>query len=337
MIETKRLTKTFQRYKKEEGLKGSIKGLFHREYITKTAVSDFDLSIASGEFVGLIGPNGAGKTTLVKMLTGIIAPSSGEISVLGHYPNKLEHDLKRQYAVVMGQKSQLFFELSASDTFLLFKELYGIDDQEFITNRDYFVKLFQVEDLLDVQVRTLSLGERMKMELIVALLHNPKVLFLDEPTIGLDAVAQKQIRKFLKEVNETKGTTILLTSHYMEDIKSLCKRCIVINHGQKIYDGDTQGLFLQYQTHKKITLSFEHETSAKLPDSCIILEENPYKISFMAPKELSNNVLRDILASYSINDITIEEDDIGNIVERIYSQEGGAASEKISGSHEDHL
>lgn len=323
VIETLNLTKSYKRYKKEPGLKGSVKGLFKREYLTKSAVSNFNLTIHEGEFVGLIGPNGAGKTTLVKMLTGIIAPTSGEISVLGYYPNKLENALKKQYAVVMGQKSQLFFELSAADTFLLFKELYGITDDEYNKTLNYFIELFEVADIMDVQVRTLSLGERMKMELIAALLHNPKILFLDEPTIGLDAVAQKQIRKFLKEVNETKGTTIVLTSHYMEDIKSLCKRCVVINGGIKLYDGDTDGLFLNYQTHKKITISFEHDVSCILPKECLILEESPYKVSFMIKKELSREILKDLLMNYEFIDISIEEEDIGNVVERIYCGKSG--------------
>jgi ABC-2 type transport system ATP-binding protein len=259
------------------------------------------------------------------MLTGIIAPTSGEISVAGYYPNKLENGFKKQYAVVMGQKSQLFFELTASDTFLLFKELYHIPEEEYQKNLDYFIQLFQVKDILDVQVRTLSLGERMKLELIVALLHNPKILFLDEPTIGLDAVAQKQIRRFLKEVNETRGTTILLTSHYMEDIKSLCRRCIVINGGTKLYDGDTDTLFLHYQTHKKITLSLEQE-KVSLPEYDItVLEESPYKLSLLIKKEQSQELLKDILSQYNLNDITIEEEDIGTVVERIYSDKGEIA------------
>lgn len=323
VIETNKLTKTYQRFTKEPGLKGSIKSLFKREYVTKTAVSDFELMVEAGEFIGLIGPNGAGKTTLVKMLTGIIAPTSGELSVVGHYPNKLENSFKKQYAVVMGQKSQLFFELSAADTFLLFKELYHIPEEEFQKNLDYFIKLFGVSELLDVQVRTLSLGERMKLELIVALLHNPKVLFLDEPTIGLDAVAQKQIRKFLKEVNETRGTTIILTSHYMEDIKSLCKRCVVVNGGVKLYDGDTDTLFSKYQTHKKITVSFENEEFCKLNHDYTILEEVPYKLSLLIRKEHSQELLKELFSNYELNDISIEEEDIGNVVERIYSDKGG--------------
>lgn len=265
IIETTNLTKTYKLFEKEPGLRGGVKSLFNRKFTYKTALSNFILEVNEGEFVGLIGPNGAGKTTLVKILTGIIAPTSGNISVLGYYPNKLENTFKKQYAVVMGQKSQLFFELSAGDTFLLFKELYGIPTEEYQQNLDYFVKLFNVEKLLNVQVRTLSLGERMKMELIVALLHNPKILFLDEPTIGLDAIAQRQMRTFLKSVNETRGTTIILTSHYMEDIKSLCKRCVVVNNGEKIYDGSTDALFEKYRTHKKITLSFAEETDFVLP------------------------------------------------------------------------
>jgi ABC-2 type transport system ATP-binding protein len=246
IIETKHLTKTYRRFEKEPGLAGSVKALFKREYTDKTAVRDFDLAVGQGEFVGLIGPNGAGKTTLVKMLTGIIAPTSGEISVLGHYPNKLENAFKMRYALVMGQKSQLFFELPPNDPFRLFKELYAIPEAVYVRNVKYFTELFGVEEYLNVQVRTLSLGERMKMELIAALLHNPGVLFLDEPTIGLDAAAQRQMRLFLKEVNAVNGTTIILTSHYMEDVLKLCPRVVVVNGGEKIYDGDTDKLFDAY-------------------------------------------------------------------------------------------
>ena len=254
LIETRQLSKSFRRFEKAPGLMGSVKSLFHRRYTEKRAVSDFDLAVEAGEFVGLIGANGAGKTTLIKMLTGIIAPSGGRLSVLGHVPNRLENAFKRQYAVVMGQKSQLFFELTAADTFLLFKQLYEIPDAEYKRNVDYFVDLFGVSGLVNVQVRTLSLGERMKMELIVALLHNPAVLFLDEPTLGLDAVAQRQMRGFLRSVNRDKGTTILLTSHYMEDIMRLCPRCVVISHGSKLYDGPLDTLIHIYQHHNKVTV-----------------------------------------------------------------------------------
>jgi ABC-2 type transport system ATP-binding protein len=322
IIQTKNLTKTYTRFEKEEGLKGSFKSLFKRKYVIKTAVSDFDVEIDSGEFVGLIGPNGAGKTTLMKMLTGIISPSSGSVSVLRYTPNELKNAYKKQFAIVMGQKSQLFQDLSAADTFLLFKEIYGISEEDYRKNLKYFIDLFSVSEYLNVQVRTLSLGERMKMELIAALLHSPKILFLDEPTIGLDAVAQKQIRGFLREVNRDKGTTILLTSHYMDDIKSLCKRCIVINSGSKIYDGNLDMLFDRYQTHKLITATFDEATSYRPPLDVQIIEENPFKLSFMANRKDVRCILNSIMNECEISDISIEEEDIGNVVERIYGDKG---------------
>ena len=322
IIKTVGLTKNFKRFKKQAGMLGSIKGLIRREYEEKQAVGNLDLTIREGEFVGLIGPNGAGKTTLVKMLTGIIAPTCGSVSVLGYYPNNLEHEYKQQYSVVMGQKSQLFFELTVEDTLRLFKEIYGLPEEEYQSSKDYFVKLFQVQDLMNVQVRTLSLGERMKMELIAALLHNPKIIFLDEPTIGLDAVASKKIRGFLAEINERRGTTIILTSHYMEDIKALCKRSIVINHGCKIYDGDTEKLFERFQKFKKITFTFSEPTLLpNLEFEARILEQTPYKKVIMVPKENAAGLLRELMNLLPA-DITVEEEEIGTIVERIY-REGG--------------
>ena len=318
IIQTENLTKKYKRYKKQEGMIGSIKGLFHREYEEKIAVDAFDMTIDKGEFVGLIGPNGAGKTTLVKMLTGIIAPTEGAIQVLEYYPNKLEKAYKQQYAVVMGQKSQLFFELTTEDTLKLFQQIYSIPEEQYQKNKNFFVDLFQVKDLMNVQVRNLSLGERMKMELIVALLHNPKILFLDEPTIGLDAVASRQIRTFLKDVNETRGTTILLTSHYMEDIKVLCKRSIVVNHGRKLYDGDTDVLFEKYQKSKKMTIYFESNADPDIPEHCIILEKTNDKLVLQIPKEKTEKVLEFYIGHYAIRDIGIEEEEIGSVVERIY-------------------
>lgn len=322
VIEAEDLTKVYRRYIKPEGIKGSLKGLFRREYEEKAAVSHVDLCVEEGEFVGMIGRNGAGKTTLVKMLTGIIAPTNGSIRVLGYYPNKLEKRFRQQYALVMGQKSQLFFELTAGDTLHLFKEMYHLSEKEYEKNRDYFIELFGIKDLMDVQVRTLSLGERMKMELLAALLHNPKILFLDEPTIGLDAVAGMQIRKYLKEVNQERKTTILLTSHYMEDIKSLCGRSVVINHGIKVYDGSTEQLFERYQNNKKITLVFDSLTEIKIPEAfagkCRILDDNGYKKVYEVPKEDSGGIL-EYFMRYKPRDISLDEEEIGKVVERIYS------------------
>ncbi len=329
VIETENLIKTYKRYKKKEGIRGSIQGLFHREYEEKNAVNSVSLQIAEGDFLGLIGPNGAGKTTLIKMLTGIIAPTSGRIEVLGFYPNDLKNEFKMQYAVVMGQKSQLFFELTASDTLRMFKEIYEIPEEEYQRRKKYFTELFQVEELMNMQVRTLSLGERMKMELIAALLHNPRILFLDEPTIGLDAVASRQIRSFLERVNQERGTTILLTSHYMEDIKMLCGRSIVINHGNKIYDGNTEELFERYQRNKKITATFEHAPGRDFEkrageafrgQAVTVLENTPYKKVWRVAKENANHVLQEIMRQEPA-DISVEEEEIGVIVERIYREE----------------
>ena len=323
IITTTNLIKTYNSFKKEEGLRGSFKSLFNREKIVRTAINDFNLKIEEGEFVGLIGPNGAGKTTLMKMLTGIISPTAGTISVLGYVPNELKNEYKKQFAIVMGQKSQLFQDISAADSFILLKEIYDIPETEYRKNLDYFIELFSIKEYLNVQVRTLSLGQRMKMELIASLLHNPKILFLDEPTIGLDAVAQKQVRGFLSKVNSELGTTILLTSHYMEDIKSLCKRCVVVNGGNKIYDGSLEAMFDSYQTHKVITVTFEEETYFKPHFEIQTIEANPYKLSFKAHRKDVRSILNSIMNECEISDISIEEEEIGSVVEQIYSAKAG--------------
>ena len=322
IISTVGLVKKYRRYKKKEGIRGSITSLWKREYEEKIAVNKVNLSVEEGEFIGLIGPNGAGKTTLIKMLTGIIPQTEGTVDVLGYYPNDLKNEFKKQYAVVMGQKSQLFFELTANDTLRLFKEIYEIPEKDFQKNKNYFVELFGVRELMDVQVRTLSLGERMKMELMVAMLHNPKILFLDEPTIGLDAVASKQIRRFLRRINEEKGTTIILTSHYMEDIKALCKRTVVINHGIKIYDGTTDELFERYQKNKRVIVTFEApaEDIRLETQNAALVQSDPYKKVYEVAKDDARNLLAELM-EHKPKDIAVEEEEIGAIVERIY-QEG---------------
>ena len=325
VIKTEELNKVYTRFKKEEGLKGSIKSLFRREFIEKKAVCDFQLEIDEGEFVGLIGPNGAGKTTLMKMLTGIISPSSGRISVLGYVPNELKNAYKKQFAIVMGQKSQLFQDLSAADTFLLLKEIYDIPETGYRKSLDYLTELFAVQEYLNVQVRTLSLGERMKMELIAALLHGPKILFLDEPTIGLDAVAQKQIRGFLREVNRDRGTTILLTSHYMADVVALCERIIIIHHGQLKYDGPISALSRRIAPFKRI--------GVKLGDPCPCdlsqygtpvsngSEEHEGQMSYVqVPAADVAKITARMLADLPIHDLTIEDPPIESVIERAFQE-----------------
>jgi ABC-2 type transport system ATP-binding protein len=237
MIEVENLTRVFRTYKKQPGFWGGVKGLFHREFEETRAADNVSFSIREGELVGFLGPNGAGKTTTLKMLSGLIYPTSGQARVAGFDPTKRENEYRRLFALVLGQKNQLWWDLPAIESFYLLRAIYGLEQKAFKATLDELVTLLGVEPKLNVMVRELSLGERMKMELIAALLHRPRVLFLDEPTIGLDVVSQKAVREFLLDYNRRYKTTILLTSHYMADISSLCERVIVIDHGKKIYDG----------------------------------------------------------------------------------------------------
>lgn len=237
MIEVENLTRVFRIYKKPPGFWAGVRGLFHREFEELAAAKDISFSIREGEFVGFLGPNGAGKTTTLKMLAGLIHPTSGKARVAGFEPGKRESDYRRIFALVLGQKNQLWWDLPAQESFLLLRHIYSIPAQRFQETLDELVDLLGVREKLRTMVRELSLGERMKMELIAALLHRPKVLFLDEPTIGLDVVSQRAVRTFLRDYNRKYRTTILLTSHYMADIQELCDRVIVIDKGRKIYDG----------------------------------------------------------------------------------------------------
>jgi len=237
MIEVENLTRVFRTYKKPPGFWAGVRGLFHREFEELAAAKDITFSIAEGEFVGFLGPNGAGKTTTLKMLAGLIYPTSGNARVAGFDPSRRENAYRRLFALVLGQKNQLWWDLPAQESFLLLRHIYSLPAGQYQSTLDELVDLLGVRHKLGTMVRELSLGERMKMELIAALLHRPKVLFLDEPTIGLDVVSQKAVRGFLREYNRKYKTTILLTSHYMADIQELCERVIVIDKGRKIYDG----------------------------------------------------------------------------------------------------
>ena len=237
MIEVENLTRIFRTYRKQPGFWGGVKGLFNRTYDETAAAKDITFSIEAGEFVGFLGPNGAGKTTTLKMLSGLIFPSSGRARVAGFDPTKRENAYRRIFALVLGQKNQLWWDLPAIESFSLLRAIYGLQAADYRRTLDDLVAMLGVADKLNVMVRELSLGERMKMELIAALIHRPRVLFLDEPTIGLDIVSQRAVRMFLRDFNRRHGVTIMLTSHYMADIKELCERVIVIDKGRKIYDG----------------------------------------------------------------------------------------------------
>ncbi|EQC45604.1 ATP-binding cassette domain-containing protein [Bacteriovorax sp. Seq25_V] len=250
MIRTKELTKTFKSYKKQPGIKGAFGAFFKRDEISKNAVDSFDLEVNQGEVIGLLGPNGAGKTTLMKMLTGIIVPSSGEIEIAGHVPWKREKEFRKKIALVMGQKSQLWWDIPSLDSFKLLQKYYEIPDKRFNEKINMMGELLHVKDLFHVHVRKLSLGERMKLELMASLLHDPEVLFLDEPTIGLDLIAQENIRNFIKEYHELNKLTVVLTSHYMADVQALCPHLVLIAGGKKTYDGPISK-FEKILGHKK--------------------------------------------------------------------------------------
>ncbi|MBT4277393.1 ATP-binding cassette domain-containing protein [Candidatus Falkowbacteria bacterium] len=321
IIEVKNLTKTYDYFKKEPGLKNSFKNLFKRKKLFKKAVDDISFDINEGEIVGFLGPNGAGKTTTLKMLSGILTPNKGEIKVLDYNPEKREAEYQRQFALVMGQKNQLWWDLPPMESFLLNKEIYGVSKQEFTENLDELVKALKIEDIIDKQVRKLSLGERMKSELVASLLHSPKVLFLDEPTIGLDVIAQKNIRDFLKKYNQKRKTTILLTSHYMEDIVALCDRLIIINEGKIIYNGSINDLMKKYAPNKMITVFFEKEISAnelKKLDKVYKIED--CKVLFKVSREEVKNFATKILSSdLPVKDIEISEVDVDSIIRNVFT------------------
>ena len=322
VIEVKNLCKTYEYVEKKPGLKNSFLNLFRAEKKRKEAVKDISLKIEEGELIGFLGPNGAGKTTTLKMLSGILTPTSGQVSVLGYEPIKRQKEYQMQFAFVMGQKMQLWWDLPAMESFLLNKKIYEVSDEDFEKNLNEMIKLLDVGEIINKQVRQLSLGERMKCELIAALLHNPKVLFLDEPTIGLDVVAQKKIRDFIKKYNKERKTTIILTSHYMEDIAQLCQRIVIIDFGKIIYDGQLEDLISKYATSKKITIYFEQEISRRqVEEFGKVVEFEPTKVCFEVPRSEVKNVTGKILASdFEVGDLEIDEEDIENIIRHIFTK-----------------
>jgi ABC-2 type transport system ATP-binding protein len=263
MIEVKNLSKKFKSYKKEAGILGSIKSIFNRTYETKYAVRGFDLKIEANQIIGLLGPNGAGKTTLMKMMTGIIIPSEGEITINSYHPYDRKKEFRKKMALVMGQKSQLWWDIPAMDSFILLQKYYEISDIDFNKKIKDMSQLLNVAHLLHIHVRKLSLGERMKLELMASLLHSPDVLFLDEPTIGLDLIAQENIRKFIKRYATENEVTIIITSHYMADVQELCERLVLIFDGRKGFDGSVEEFENLLGTNKSVTFSFEESIDPK--------------------------------------------------------------------------
>lgn len=319
VIHVKNLRKTFTHYKKEPGLLGAFKGLFKREEIPIHAVNNISFEIHEGEFVGFVGPNGAGKTTTLKMLSGILYPTSGEVHVLGYKPFERKAEFQKKFSLVMGQKNQLWWDLPARETFELNQAIYEIPHETYEKNLDELSSLLNIQHLLDVQVRKLSLGERMKCELVAALLHDPKILFLDEPTIGLDVVSQQAMRDFLREYNRKKKATIILTSHYMEDIKRLCERVMIIDHGHLIYDGNYKELTERFADTKTIEMMFSEEiVKERLRPFGDITDYRGYSARLVVPRNDVTRITTELLQKFPIDDISIHEETMEEIVSEIF-------------------
>lgn len=319
-ITVRGLSKTFELTKKSEGFWASVKSLFSSQKQYLEAVKRISFDINRGEVVGFLGPNGAGKTTTLKMLAGILFPTGGEAKILGYRPWDHQEEFKRQISMVMGQKSQLWWDLPAIESFLLNRDIYEIPEKKFRRNLDYLSDILGIGDFLEVPVRKLSLGQRMKCELIASLLHDPKIIFLDEPTIGLDVNSQKAVRNFIREYNQTKKATIILTSHYMEDIRELCPRVIIINKGEKIYDNSYAGLVKKYAQEKQIEVFFEKKVYKKdLLKYAKILEYEKQRVLFSSPRDNVKSVLAKLVRDLPIDDIDVKEKQAADIIAEIFA------------------
>lgn len=320
LIEIQGLRKSYRVYQKKEGLVASLRGLFHREYNEIEAVRGIDLKVEKGEFVAFLGPNGAGKTTTLKLLSGVISPTSGEATVMGHVPWLRENAYRRQFALVMGQKNQLWWDLPAQESFRLHQQIYNIEAKDFERTLRNITELLGVTKLLAQPVRELSLGERMKMELIAALLHTPKVLFLDEPTIGLDVVAQHAIQEFLKEYQERNETTILLTSHYMKDVAALCQRVVIIANGMIHYDGSLGGIVDRFSGSKVVTLQFATDM---VPDDLErygeVLKLEVPRVKLRVERQVVAKMLAAVLDQCSIEDVSVEDPPLEEVIAQFFS------------------
>ena len=322
IIEIENLTKTYTVYQKQEGLSAAIRGLWHRKYREVQAVRSIDLRVEQGEFVAFLGPNGAGKTTTLKLLSGVIYPTSGTARVMGHVPWKRENEYRRRFALVMGQKNQLWWDLPAQESFRLHQQIYRIDPSDFQRTLDELSDLLSVQELLGRPVRELSLGERMKMELIAALLHSPEVLFLDEPTIGLDVVAQHKIQQFLRYYQEERRITILLTSHYMKDVAALCRRVVIINDGVVTLDGSLDEIMDSFSSSKILRLQLADGQSADGLERFATVDSITLpKVTLRCDRNEVTGMLAKILQQYRVDDIAVEDPPLEEVIAKLYEDD----------------
>jgi ABC-2 type transport system ATP-binding protein len=321
-IVAEHLTKIYRVQKKPPGLLASVRAVFQRDYTEVRAVDDVNVSVRRGELVGFLGPNGAGKTTTLKMMAGLLEPTHGKVRVLGHEPFKRERPFQRRFALILGQKNQLWWDLPASESFLLNKEIYGVSDAAYKRTLDNLADLLDLGPLLDIQVRKLSLGERMKCELAAALLHQPDVLFLDEPTIGLDVVMQQKIREFIGVYQREHQATILLTSHYMDDVKALCERVVVIDHGKVIFDGALRELARRFGDDRLLTLDLDAAiTRVQAASYGAVTAWEPTKVSLRVPREAVSETAARLLAQLQVRDLSIQEPDVEDVIRSLFSGE----------------
>jgi ABC-2 type transport system ATP-binding protein len=332
VIEVRELTKTFRTYRKEEGLLGAVRGLVHRRHTETKAADRVSFTVGEGEFVGFLGPNGAGKTTVLKMLSGLLQPTSGQARVLGFDPSRRPTALKKRFSLLMGQKNALWWDLPARESLELNRAIYGIDQGEFQSTVDELTDLLDVRDKLGVMVRELSLGERMKMELIAALLHRPKVLFLDEPTIGLDVMSQKKVREFLREYNRRHKVVTLLTSHYMQDIEELCERVILIDHGRIFFDGSLSEVVGRFTSTKVIGADFSTPLPEGFQAPGTVLEREPHRIKVEVSRAEVPSACSALLSAAPVADLSVEEVPIEEVIRRVFGNHQDVQKQTISNS-----
>ena len=328
IIDVQKLCRTYKVYRKSEGFMSSVRGLFHREHREVHAVRNVSFQIEEGEMIAFLGPNGAGKTTTLKLLSGLIVPTSGTATVMGHVPWKRENAYRRRFSLVTGQKEQLWWDLPAQESFRLHKEIYRVSEADYRQRIDELTSLMDVRDLICQPVRELSLGERMRMELIAALLHRPDVLFLDEPTIGLDVISQRNLQKFLRSYQAEQRITVILTSHYMKDVEALCDRAVVINRGCVIHDGPVSGIGDRFSQYKIVELQF---AAGGVPDDIgqfgDVLQTGSPLVRLQIPKKDVSAALSRMLARYTIDDVSVSERPLEDVIAELFSFENGSRNE----------
>ena len=322
LIEVNHLSKQYQIAKRQEGLGGALRSLFHREYITKMAVQDISFAVNRGEVVGYIGPNGAGKSTTIKMLTGILVPTSGEIRVNGVIPFKERQKNARQIGVVFGQRTQLWWDLPTIESFELLKQVFEVPDQRYRQNMATFSDILGLEEFLYTPVRQLSLGQRMRADIAASLLHDPVILFLDEPTIGLDVVAKERMRTFIQEINRERGVTVILTTHDMSDIEKLCQRMILIDNGRVMYDGELAKIKERFGKERVLIVDLDGAAAGFSSAGAAVIKQEGNRMWFRFNRDeiTASQLINQISEKYEIKDVTIKDPEIDVMIRHIYEK-----------------